>query len=95
MDLLTLIIALSAILWYLIERGKTSIWGGLSFGKWITIGCAAAGGFIMSFGFNLDILYACGLVAEPSVLGTILTALTLMSGSSGISEVIGYFKGKQ
>lgn len=94
MDLLTLIIALSAILWYLIERGKTSVWGGLSWGKWITIGCAAIGGFVFAFGFGLDILFACGLVEAPSVLGTILTALTLMSGSSGISEVIGYFKKK-
>jgi hypothetical protein len=95
MDLLTLIIALSAILWYLIERGKTSLWGELPWGKWITIGCAAIGGFVFSFGFNLDILYACGLVAETSTLGIILTALTLMSGSSGISEVISFFKGRQ
>ena len=48
MDLLTLIIALSAILWYLIERGKTSLWGELSWGKWITIGCAAIGGFVFA-----------------------------------------------
>lgn len=95
MDLLTLIIALSAILWYLIERGKTSIWGGLSFSKWITIGCAAIGSFVLAFGFNLDLLFACGLVEEISVLGIILTALALMSGSSGISEIIGFFKKEQ
>lgn len=92
MNLLTLIIALSAILWYLIERGKVSLWSGLSWGKWITIGCAAIGGFVLSFGFGLDLLYACELTEAPTTLGTVLTALTLMSGSSGISEVITFLK---
>ncbi len=92
MDLIALILALSAILWYLIERGKTSLWGVFSFGKWITIACAAVGGFVLAFCFQLDILFACGLIEQPTFIGTVLTALTLMSGSSGISEVMNFLK---
>lgn len=92
MDLIALILALSAILWYLIERGKSSLWGDFSFGKWITIGCAAIGSFVLAFCFQLDILYACELVEAPTFVGIVLTALTLMSGSSGISEVMSFLK---
>ena len=38
MEMLSLILALSSVMWYLIQRGKDEIWGKFSFGKWITIG---------------------------------------------------------
>ena len=94
MDLLVLIVALSSVMWYLIERGKAELWGQLSYSKWITIGVAAVAGFALTFGFGLDILYACGLVQEVSILGQIITGFTLMSGSSAIAEIIERIKGK-
>lgn len=88
MEMLTLIIALSTILWYLIDRFKP-LWENLSWGKYITILCAAAGGFGLAFGYDLDLLAACGLVEQASILGTVITGFTLMSGSSAVSEIIG------
>ena len=87
MDSLALIIALSAVLWYLIDRFKP-LYKDLSFGKWITIGLAAIGAFAFSFGFGLDLLAACNLTPEMTILGQIITGLILMSGSSAVSEII-------
>lgn len=94
MEMLTLILALSAVMWYVIERLKDEIWVNLACCKWITIACAAVAGFALAFAFNLDLIFACGLVEEVSLAGKILTGFTLMSGSSAISEVITRIKGE-
>ena len=91
MEMLTLIVALSAILWYLIDRAKP-MWEGKKWSKYVTIAVAAIGGFGLAFGFDLDLIFACGLVEEPSVLGTIITGFTLMSGSSAVSEIMAKVK---
>ena len=93
MEMLTLIIALSAVLWYIIDRAH-ALWDALSYGKWITIGLAGVGSFCLVFSFGLDLIYACGLVESMSVAGQILTGFVLMSGSSAISEVIARIKGE-
>lgn len=95
MDMLVLILALSSVMWYVIDRLKAEFWAECSFCKWITISCAALCGFGLSFAYSLDIIYACGLIEESSVVGTILTGLVLMSGSGAISEVIARIKGEQ
>ena len=92
MDILTLIIALSSIMWFLIDRFKP-IWSNLSFGKWITIAVSAVAGFGLTFAFNLDVIYACGLVKEISLAGEIITGFVLMSGSSAVAEIIERIKG--
>lgn len=92
MDILTLIIALSSIMWFLIDRFKP-IWNDLSFGKWITIAVSAVAGFGLTFAFNLDVIYACGLVKEISLAGEIITGFVLMSGSSAVAEIIERIKG--
>ena len=92
MEMLTLIVALSAILWYLIDRFKP-IWEPLSFGRYITMLAAAIGGAAFSFGFNLDILVACGLIAEVSTIGLVVTTLCFMAGSSAVAEIIERIKG--
>lgn len=94
MDMLVLILALSSVMWYVIDRFKAEIWADCSFCKWITIGCAALCGFGLSFAYNLDVVYACGLIEAPSIVGTIITGLVLMSGSGAISEVIARIKGE-
>jgi hypothetical protein len=93
MDMLMLIGALSMIMWYLIDRFK-GMWAEMAYGKYITIGCAAILGFVLAFGYNLDIILAAGLVEEGSTLGVILTGLTLMSGSSAVNEIITKIKGE-
>ena len=93
MDALTLIIALSAVLWYCIDRFKP-MWENVSWGKYITILVAAVGSFSLVFSFSLDLVVALGLVAEASIAGKVLTALVLMSGSSAISEIIAKIKNK-
>ena len=92
MDLLALILMLSAVMWYVIDRIKIN-WAALSFGKYVTMGVAALFGFALSFGYSLDIVYALGLVPEVGVIGQILTGLVLMGGSSAVSEVISKVKG--
>ena len=92
MEMLTLIIAMSAIMWYLIDRFKP-LWSELSFGKYITIAVSAAFAFGLTFAFGLDLVFACGLFAEMTIAGQILTGLVLMSGSSAVAEIIERIKG--
>ena len=87
MEALSLIIALSAVLWYCIDRFKP-MWENLSWGKYMTMLVAAVGSFALVFSFNLDIIAAIELVSEITVAGKVLTSLVLMSGSSAISEII-------
>ena len=92
MEMLTLIIAMSAIMWYLVDRFKP-LWSELSFGKYITIVISALFAFGLTFAFGLDLVFACGLFAEITVAGQILTGLVLMSGSSAVAEIIERIKG--
>lgn len=92
MEMLTLIISLSVIMWYIIDRFK-EMWEGTKYGKYITMAVSAVFAFAISFGFGVDIILALGLVQEGSVIGTVITALALMSGSSAVSEIIERVKG--
>ena len=92
MEIITLIIAMSAIMWYLIDRFKP-LWSELSFGKYITIVISALFAFGLTFAFGLDLVFACGLFAEMTVAGQVLTGLVLMSGSSAVAEIIERIKG--
>lgn len=93
MEMLSLILALSAVLWFLVDRFKP-IWEGLSFGKYITLLVAGIGAFTLVFSFNLDLILACGLVKATTIAGKIMTGLVLMSGSSAVAEIIERVKGK-
>lgn len=92
MEMLTLIISLSIIMWYIIDRFK-EMWEGTKYGKYITMAVSAVFAFAISFGFGVDIILALGLVQESSTIGTVITALALMSGSSAVSEIIERVKG--
>lgn len=94
MDILVLTLAISSVMWYVIDRFKTEFWAESPYGKWITIGCAAIAGFGLTFAYGLDIVLVCGLVEEASLAGKILTGFTLMSGSSAISEIVVRIKGE-
>ena len=93
MEMLSLILALSAVLWFLVDRFKP-LWEGLSFGKYITLLAAGIGAFALVFSFNLDLILACGLVEATTIAGKIMTGLVLMSGSSAVAEIIERVKGK-
>ena len=93
MEMLSLILALSAVLWFLVDRFKP-LWEGLSFGKYITLLVAGIGAFALVFSFNLDLILACGLVEATTIAGKIMTGLALMSGSSAVAEIIERVKGK-
>ena len=93
MEMLSLILALSAVLWFLVDRFKP-LWEGLSFGKYITLLVAGIGAFALVFSFNLDLILACGLVEATTIAGKIMTSLVLMSGSSAVAEIIERVKGK-
>ena len=92
MEMLTLIISLSIIMWYIIDRFK-AMWEGTKYGKYITMLVSAVFAFAIAFGFGVDIILALGLVQEGSTIGTVITALALMSGSSAVSEIIERVKG--
>ena len=68
MDSLTLIFALSAVLWYCVDRFKP-LWENVSWGKYITMLIAAAGSFALVFSFNLDLIAAVQLVPEMTIAG--------------------------
>lgn len=87
MDMLQIIIAVSIIMWYIIDRFK-SLWEEKVWGKYVTIAVSAIFAFALAFGYGLDLMAALGIVSEAGILGTVLTALTLMGGSSAVAELI-------
>ncbi len=91
MEMLQIIIVVSIIMWYIIDRFKP-LWEGQAWGKYVTIALSALFAFALSFGYRLDIMAALGVVPNTGTLGTVLTALTLMGGSSAISELIARIK---
>ena len=94
MDALTLILTLSAIIWYVVDRLKP-VWMGHDWSKYITTAAAGALGTLAVFGYNLDIIMALGLTSQISLMGKIITILGFMCGSSAISEIIARIKNKQ
>ncbi len=91
MEMLQIIIVVSIIMWYIIDRFKP-LWEEKAWGKYITIAVSALFAFALSFGYGLDIMTALGVVADTGILGTVLTALTLMGGSSAVAELIEHIK---
>ena len=91
MTSITLILALSAVIWYVIDRIKP-IWAVLSYGKYITTAVAGAMAAAVVFGYGLDLIQAMGIVGHMSIVGQVLTVLALMCGSSAISEIIARIK---
>lgn len=92
MEMFGLILALSTVIWYIVDRFKGN-WAKYSFGKFITIGLAGIMAAGACFTYHLDIIYALGLDSASSIMGEIITLLLIMSGSSAISEIIGKIKG--
>mgnify|MGYP000074364700 CR=1 FL=1 len=91
MDMIGLITALSVIMWYLIDRIKP-LWSEVKYGKYITIALAAVFGFALVFSFGLDLIVGLGLWSEVTLMGQFITGLTLMAGSSVVSEIIELIK---
>ncbi len=87
MEMLQIIIVVSIIMWYIIDRFKP-LWEGWQYGKYVTVAISALFAFALSFGYGLDILAALGVIPDTGILGTVLTALTLMGGSSAVAEFI-------
>lgn len=95
MNSLALILMLNIILWYVLDNLKDNIWGGTKFSNYITIGAAAIGSFAIIFGYNLDIICALGITNQESIIGKIITALTMMGGSAAVSELIDLFRAQK
>lgn len=91
MSSIALILALSAIIWYVIDRFKP-IWSEKSWGKYVTTAVAGVLGAAVVFGYNLDLVFSMGIVAEISIVGKLITVLAFMCGSSAISEIIARIK---
>lgn len=91
MSSIALILALSAIIWYVVDRFKP-IWSDKSCGKYVTTAVAGVLGAAVVFAYNLDLICAMGIVNEITIVGKLLTVLSLMCGSSAISEIIARIK---
>lgn len=87
------ILAFSAILWVFIDRAK-KLWAELSWGKWLTTASALAGGFLLAFGYGLDLLQAVGLTDVASLGGQIFAGLAVAAGSSCINEILEKVQGE-
>ena len=92
MSMIAIIVALSAIMWYIIDNLKEKIWGGTKYSSYITIAISALGAFALAFGYNLDIIYALGFVDTITTIGKVITALAMMSGSAVVSEIVELFR---
>ena len=91
MSSIALILALSAVIWYVIDRVKVA-WADVPYGKYITPAMAGVLGAAVVFGYNLDLIYAMGIVDNFSIVGKIITVFAFMCGSSAISEIIARIK---
>lgn len=91
MSSLALILAISAIIWYCVDRFKP-IWADIPYGKYITTLVAGILGAAAVFGYNLDLICAMGIVSEITIVGKIVTVVAFMCGSSAISEIIACIK---
>lgn len=91
MSSIALILALSAIIWYIVDRFKP-IWSDFSWGKYVTTAIAGALGAVVVFSYGLDVICAMGISSNISLAGQALTVLALMCGSSAISEIIARIK---
>ena len=91
MNSLTLILTLSAIIWYVVDRLKPT-WLGHSWSKYVTTAVAGILGAAAVFGYGLDLICAIGIAPNVSLIGQIVTVLALMCGSSAISEIIAKIK---
>lgn len=87
MNMLMTIIALSGVMWYIIDKFK-SWWKNNKYSKLFTILFSAIFAFGFSFIFKLDIIYALGIIAEQSIAGQVVTGFALMTGSSAVAEII-------
>lgn len=94
MNSLTLILVMCTIMWYLIDNLKENVWGGLSYSNYITIAVSAVGSFVLAFSYDLDLFHALALVPEITVLGQVITALSMMGGSALVSEIVEMFREK-
>lgn len=94
MSMITIIVALSAIMWYVVDNLKDKIWGGKTYSSYITIAVSAIGSFALALGYGLDIIYALSFAESVTLLGKIITALAMMSGSAVVSELIELFRAK-
>ena len=92
MSTIMIILALSAMMWYVVDNLKENIWGGQSYSRYITIAVACLGSFAIVFGYGLDLVCALGFVPEVTIVGQILTALAMMSGSAVVSEIVELFR---
>jgi hypothetical protein len=95
MSMITIILALSAIMWYVIDNLKEKIWGGKKYSSYITIAVSAVCSFSLALGYGLDIIHALGFVESISILGEIITALAMMSGSAVVSEIVELFRANE
>lgn len=91
MTSIALILALSAVIWYVVDRFKPA-WSALPYGKYVTTAVAGAMAAAVVFGYGLDLIQAMGIVDHMSIVGQVLTVLALMCGSSAISEIIARIK---
>lgn len=91
MSSIALILALSAIIWYCVDRIKP-MWSSKSWGKYVTTAVAGVLGAAITFGYNLDLICAIGLSDDMTIIGKIITILAFMCGSSAISEIIARIK---
>lgn len=94
MSTIAIILALSAIMWYIIDNLKEKIWAGKSYSSYITIAISAVGSFALAFGYDLDIIHALGFVDSITVIGKVITSLAMMSGSAVVSEIVELFRSK-
>ena len=88
------ILAFSAILWVFIDRAK-KLWAELSWGRWITTSLAVIGGFLLAFGYGLDLLQAVGLTDTITIGGQVFAGLAVAAGSSCINEILDKVQSKE
>lgn len=92
MNLLEIIVIMSLLMWYIIDRLKPA-WAKLKHAKYITMAVAALLAAVLCINYKLDLIYAVRLAPTRDTIGMVLTALLFMGGSSAVSEFVAKIKG--
>lgn len=69
MDAIMMILFLNTIMWYVIDNLKENLWKNKSYSRYVTIATSALSAFVLSFGYDLDIVYALSITDTVSILG--------------------------
>lgn len=93
--MLGLLMVISVIMWYIIDRFKVMFYEDLSWSKYLTTGLALIFSTVLTFTFHLDLFVALEewtKITHITPIGQVFSILAMTGGSSFVAELVGMFR---